>query len=129
MPQIQVTNIVVKKFRIICTVSLGAQKHSNEKIREALLKEMPTLAAHKCKNSYGKNFSEALASTSLAHVLEHMIIDIQSKHTSVALFGTTEWINEDAGIAKIELTYTDDLICLAAIKEAVNLLNEINQRI
>ena len=129
MQNIQVTNIVVKKFRIICTVQLTKLKYSNEVIKFALLEKMPTLAAHKCKNSKGKNFVEVMDSTSLAHVLEHMIIDIQTKHTDKALFGTTEWIDEQSGNAKIELTYTDDIVCLSAIKEASNLLNEITMRI
>ena len=90
---------------------------------------MPNLVAHKCKNSNGKNFEEVMASTSLAHLLEHMIIDIQSKHTNEILLGTTEWIDEDSGLAKIELSFTDDLVCLSAIKEAVNILNGIIQRI
>lgn len=90
MQNLQITNIVVKKFRIICTVKLNNVKYSNEAIKTTLLEKMPTLAAHKCKNSKGKNFVEVMDSTSLAHVLEHMIIDIQTKHTDKALFGTTE---------------------------------------
>lgn len=129
MQNIHVTNIVVKKFRIICTVQLNNLKYSNKVIKSSLLESMPTLASHKCKNSKGKNFAQVMDSTSLAHVLEHMIIDIQTKHTDKALFGTTEWIDEQSGIARIELTYTDDIVCLSAIKEATNLLNEITKRI
>ena len=129
MQNLQITNIVVKKFRIICTVHLSNFKYSNEAIKTTLLEKMPTLAAHKCKNSKGKNFVDVMDSTSLAHVLEHMIIDIQTKHTDKALFGTTEWIDEQSGIAKIELTYTDDIVCLSAINEASKLLNEITMRI
>ena len=42
MQNIQVTNIVVKKFRIICTVQLTKLKYSNEVIKSALLEKMPT---------------------------------------------------------------------------------------
>lgn len=125
MQPVQITNIVVKKFRIICSVKLNSIKYSNEEIKVALLEKMPTLAAHKCKNSKGKNFAEVLASTSLAHILEHMIIDIQSKATNDLLLGTTQWIDENSGIAKIELSYTDDIVCISAIKEASELLNRI----
>ena len=129
MSNIEVTNIVVKKFRIICSVKLNSIKFSNNQIKEALLIEMTNLVAHKCKNSNGKKFKEVMASTSLAHLLEHMIIDIQAKHTNEVLLGTTEWIDENSGLAKIELSYTDDLLCLSAIKDAVSLLNRIIQRI
>lgn len=129
MNSVQVTNIVVKNFRIICTVKLNSIKFSNDKIKAALLKEMPRLALHKCKNLTGSTFDEVMGSTSLAHVLEHMIIDIQSNYTDEVLLGTTEWIYEYSGIAKIELSYTDDLVCLSAIKEAVDKLNNIIQYI
>lgn len=125
MQNIEVTNIVVKKFRIICTVKLNSQKYSNAEVKKALLKAMPNLALHKCKNSSGNNFETAMNSTSLAHVLEHMIIDIQSKYTNEVLLGTTEWVDKSLGLAKIELSYTDDLVCLSAIQEAQNLLNKI----
>ena len=125
MQNIEITNIVVKKFRIICIVKLNSQKYSNAEIKEALLKAMPNLAFHKCKNISGDNFETVMNSTSLAHILEHMIIDIQSKHTNEVLLGTTEWIDKSKGLAKIELSYTDDLVCLSAIQEAQNLLNKI----
>ena len=124
MQPVQITNIVVKKFRIICTVQLTKLKYSNEVIKSALLEKMPTLAAHKCKNSKGKDFTEVLSSTSLAHVLEHMVIDIQSENTNDVLMGTTQWIDENSGVAKIELSYTDDVVCISAIKEASELLNQ-----
>lgn len=125
MQNIEITNIVVKKFRIICIVKLNSQKYSNEEIKSSLLKLMPNLAVHKCKNFSGNNFETVMSSTSLAHILEHMIIDIQSKHTDEVLLGTTEWIDKDTGLAKIELNYTDDLVCLSAIQEAQMLLNNI----
>ena len=125
MQNVEVTNIVVKNFRIICNVKLNSLKFSNPQIKDALLHEMPSLARHKCKNSSANNFEEVMDSTSLAHILEHMIIDIQSKHTNEVLLGTTEWIDENAGIAKIELSFTDDLVCLSAINSAVGKLNSI----
>ena len=90
MSTIKVTDITVKQFRIVCLVKVEGEKYSNTALAEKLLKQLPNLANHKCKNNEGQQFSEVMATTSLPHLLEHRIIDLQSKSTEKALFGTTE---------------------------------------
>ena len=38
--------------------------------------------------------------------------------------GTTEWIDEDAGLARIEVSFTDDLVALRAFLDAAQFLNK-----
>ena len=90
MHKIQVTDITVKQYRIVCLVKVGSNKYSDSGLANMLLKKLPNLANHKCKNNSGAQFSEVMATTSIPHLLEHMIIDLQSKSTAKALFGTTE---------------------------------------
>ncbi len=123
MHKIIVTDITVKQYRVVCLVKVEGNKYSDQNLADNLLKLMPNLANHKCKNNLGENFLQVMHNTSLPHLLEHMIIDIQSKSTQKALFGTTEWVDEQQGIAKIELSYEDDLHCLEAIKQAVEIIN------
>ena len=41
-----------------------------------------------------------------------------------ALFiGTTEWLDEEAGLARIEVGFKDDLVALRAFNEAIRFLN------
>ena len=123
MFKIQIKEITVKKYRIVCALEIFGDKYSNTKLKEQILKDFPSLKFHKCKNAKGLPFKDALGDTSIPHILEHMIIDNQSQYTNDVLFGTTQWINEECGISKIELSYTDDIVCLRAIKQSVEKLN------
>ena len=123
MSLLDVTNITVKKYRVICLVKINGKKTSTPELANKVLVKLPNLKLHKCKNSQGKNFSEVMACTPVPHLFEHMVIDIQSKNSSNALFGTSEWIDKDNGIAKIELSYEDDIKCLNAIKKAAEVIN------
>lgn len=127
---VKVTDITVNKYRLIVRVQLGNTRYSSCKIKEKLLKNNPTLALHKCKNDSGDKFIDILDKTSLAHVLEHLIIDFQIKYlensamSKKSIFGTTEWIDKDKGLARIDLSYADDVIAIKAINSAEELLNK-----
>lgn len=130
---ISVKSINVKKFRIVCIVEVANNYlYSNDKIKDKLLKICPTLLYHKCKNSHNNNFIDELGSTMLPHVFEHLIIDLQIKELSnktitcnQQILGTSQWINKDNGLAKVELSYVDDLLALKAIKEAQEIINSL----
>lgn len=131
MFDIKVQSITVKKFRIVCLVQFTGQKFSNSQIKEKLLDKFPSLAQHKCKNSSSESFVEVMEHTSLAHILEHLIIDFQIKKASEnkdftkTLLGTSSWLNKEEGIAQIEFSYFDDIVAIKSINEAYNLLKEI----
>lgn len=131
MFDIKVQSITVKKFRIVCLVQFTEQKISNSQIKEKLLCKVPSLAEHKCKNASSKTFAEVMDHTSLAHILEHLIIDFQIKKASEnkdftkTLLGTSSWLNKEEGIAQIEFSYFDDIVAIKSINEACNLLKEI----
>lgn len=127
---IKVNNITVNKYRIFVLVQLGEQHFSNIRIKEKLLLNAPNLAYHKCKNKNDEDFVDVMDKTSLAHLLEHLIIDFQIQFleedgvSGKPIFGTTEWIDQDKGLAKVEVSFYDDIIALKAIKSAEKLLNE-----
>lgn len=132
MSCIKVTNITVKKYRIVCLVQIHGEMYSNSNIKKHLLKQFSSLAYHKCKNANGENFISIMDKTSLAHIFEHLVIDLQIKYSNKldteptqAIFGTTEWLNKNFGKAKVELSYFDDIEALRAIKNAQEILNEI----
>lgn len=95
----------------------------------------PFLAGHACLNAQDAPFDTILARTSLPHVLEHLIIDFQAealvapadgcplqRRSATTFVGTTEWLNEREGLARVAVNFTDDLIALAALKAACALL-------
>ncbi len=103
----------------------------------------PFLTQH-ALNAEGASFGAILDRTSLPHVLEHLVIDFQAeaqaqaaargahhpaatfstaRNRSAATFvGTTEWLDERAGLARVAVNFTDDLIALAALKAACALM-------
>lgn len=101
-----------------------------------LLRARPLLARHACLNAEGAPFGAILARTSLPHVLEHLVIDFQAEadehlrsaalgaadRSAATFVGTTEWLNEREGLARVAVNFTDDLIALAALKSALALM-------
>lgn len=91
-----------------------------------LLQARPTLAAHTCLNAEGAPFGAILARTSLPHVLEHLVIDFQVQDPgsdgAATYVGTTEWLSEREGLARVAVNFSDDLIALGALKAALALL-------
>ena len=128
--QVSVSNIVVRRDRLVLTVELaeGAPCETNPELAKALVSAVPSLPAHACVNDCGTTFGAVLASTSLPHVLEHLIIDAQVRASAPAaptFVGTTTWLDRDAGLARVEVSYTDDLVALAAVKQALATLNSL----
>ena len=59
-------------------------------------------------------------------MLEHIAIDEQvggSRSDDALFVGTTEWIDEQAGRALVQLSFCDDLSALEAFNKALRFLN------
>ena len=88
--------------------------------------QYPDLPKHACVNDLGNTFGYVMERTSVPHLLEHLIISEQVRRqpSSTAIFvGTTEWTDEEAGIARVEVGFKDDLVALRAFNEATLFLN------
>lgn len=109
------------RMALLVRVAGGAGARLSPVAAARLLRERPTLAAHACLNEAGEPFGTILDRTSLPHILEHLIIDFQAEfddRSAATFVGTTEWLDEAGGLARVEVNFTDDLIALAALKAA-----------
>ncbi len=109
------------RMALLVRVAGGAGARLSPAAAARLLRERPTLAAHACLNEAGEPFGTILDRTSLPHILEHLIIDFQAEfddRSAATFVGTTEWLDEAGGLARVEVNFTDDLIALAALKAA-----------
>ena len=82
---------------------------------------------HACRNSVGPVFASVMKSTSTPHLLEHLIIDAQTraaKDPDRVFTGTTQWSAQDASVAKVAFSYEDDLVALNALNQALLFLNQ-----
>lgn len=122
--------ISVKKDRIsiLVRMSEGFPRYVSSALAQAASQAFPGLVDHACVNDVGPRFGDVLVGTSVPHLLEHLIIHGQvmdaATPADIALVGTTEWLDEKKGLARIEVNYTDDLVALSALKMALAFLNE-----
>lgn len=137
MTAMTVERVLFRRDRMIILVRVpeGPSAHLTPEARDHVLAARPSLARHTCLNAEGKPFGAILQHTSLPHVLEHLIIDFQAEFSRapgndpatrapLTFVGTTEWLDEHGGLARIEVNFTDDLIALDALKRARALMDE-----
>ena len=118
--------------RIGCDVALAAQapRTTSPQIAARVCASFPNLPRHACVNGAGDTFGAVMEATSLPHLLEHLVIDLQTQAAppdaspDTAYVGITRWTDENAGRAHIEVRFTDDLVALRAFRDAARFLNE-----
>ena len=124
-----ITSIAIRRDRAVCTVSIpdARFRQTNERLAKAVLADYPTLPQHACINGTGDTFAAVMEATSVPHLFEHLVIDIQIRDTldpEATFVGTTEWVEKAAGIAEIQVSFVDDLQVLRAFAEAADYLND-----
>ncbi len=126
------------RLQVILHIDDARFRYTNSQIAQAVLKDHPLLVAHTCINDLGPTFASVLEHTSIPHLLEHLIIDMQvrmhadSAHEDLSwensqqtFVGNTRWINKEQGIARIEISFVDDLIVLEAFRAMLDYLNDV----
>lgn len=127
MAPLAVERVAIERDRmaLLVRVAGGPAAHLSPEAAVRLLQARPHLAEHACLNAQGEPFGAILDRTSLPHILEHLVIDFQAEfddRSAATFVGTTEWLNEREGLARVEVNFTDDLIALAALKAARTLM-------
>lgn len=94
---------------------------------------LPNLAHHVCVNGAGDGtFGDELVGTELAHLLEHVIIELQGKAYAGAhqFTGHTSWLDElnqtapqGMALMRTSVTFQNDFVALAATKYATEIIN------
>lgn len=126
---IEVESIRVLTGRIICEVRIADSRwrFTNTRLMHELCQRLPDLPHHACVNNKGRNFAAVMNETSLPHVLEHVAISLQVRGSSddqASFQGTTEWIDETQGLARVQISFQDDLLALRSFNEALTLIND-----
>ena len=152
--QIRLVDINFEEDRVVIEVKNEGCLTNDERnsFTELLLKKYPEITGQSCRNSKGPTFGDCVKTTSIAHILEHVILSELAKNStrklsSVALrstsnkpadssaslffpttgsevyLGKTTKLSEE--VAKIELNYYDDILTLQAITRATAELNDL----
>lgn len=129
-PPLQVEYIRVRPDRIETRVRINDKCYAftNARIVTKVLAYYPTIGMHACRNHKGRLFSDVMNHTSVPHLLEHMVVDAQTRRTQAEdriFTGTTQWSSDDPLLAQVVFSYEDDLIALEVLNQCVALLNTI----
>ena len=136
MQSVKIQHIHVRKGAIDLDISISVKMlHVKQEQADWLLGKLPNLARHVCVSSNQDGiFGAELVGTEQAHLLEHLIIELQGRampDKSYTFTGHTSWLEEIAetgphgyAFMRVTVTYVDDLVALRAINDAINLIDE-----
>lgn len=128
-PALSLERIEVGAGRLSCVVRLApdAPRFTTPKLAARLREAFPDLPRHACVNEVGPCFGDVMDRTPLPHALEHLVIDLQTRaapHDAAVYAGTTDWVDEAAGTARVQVSFTDDLAALRAFRDATRFLSD-----
>ena len=89
---------------------------------------MPGLRGHRCDNGEGLTFVEELADTEIAHLLEHVTVELMALSGSPdTLAGRTVWdfAADGRGVFHVRIEYDDDLVAIGALSEASAIVDRL----
>jgi len=93
-----------------------------------LLELLPKLALHDCENDRERPFVAELGDTELAHVFEHVTLELMARAGSprtTRASTTWDFRRDGRGVFHVAIAYDDDLVALGAIKLADALLRHL----
>lgn len=125
-----IEHIQVRPDRMEVTIRVRSEQfaYTNNRIIEEVLSHFPSLGMHACRNHKGRLFADVMNHTSIPHLLEHMVVDGQTRRAQKEdriFTGTTQWSREDLLVALVVFSYEDDLVALEVLNHCVTLLNTI----
>lgn len=125
---IAIERMVVGAGRLQCDVRLSpdAPRDTSAELMQRVCRRFPDLPRHSCINDRGATFGAVMDCTPLPHLLEHIVIDLQTRAAAkddAVYVGTTEWLDRAAGTACIQVNFTDDIAALRAFRDATAFLN------
>ena len=140
-PALSVERLTVRDDRIVCDLLLSpeAPRRTTPAMAARVQEAFPGIGHHACVNGEGDVFAAVIDHTSLPHLLEHLVIDLQAHAASANLpaggaaarrpgpvfVGTTDFVDDACTRARVELSFVDDLVALRAINEALAFVNDL----
>lgn len=128
--------LTVLPDRVEASVRIVEQeaRSTSKALIDQVLQAFPTVPYHVCRNDAGPTFAAVMECTSVPHLLEHLVIDIQTHaharseahegaFDQVIFTGTTQWSVDDPDVAIVRVSFLDDLIALGAFKKALHFIN------
>ena len=92
-----------------------------------LFRMLPRLGRHSCHNDDGKSFRQECKDTEIAHLFEHLILELQlqaQQNPNDYLSGVTEWNwqVDPRGRYRVSVDYENELLAVACIRMAERII-------
>ena len=116
------------RVEVEVAVAAGRYAQTDSDLIVECLGRVPTPGQHACRNSVGPVFASVMRNTSTPHLLEHLIIDAQTraaKDPNRVFTGTTQWSAGDDLVAHVAFSYEDDLVALNVLNRSLAFLNGV----
>lgn len=130
--KLKIERIRVRRGAIDFRVSIALDAlyvSENQAVR--ILELHPNLRNHVCVNGKGGTFGDEIVGTELAHLFEHLIIELQAQAGCSNATGHTSWLDELAETAprgyalmRTTVTFENDFVALQAAKDACAIIEE-----
>ena len=104
--------------------------HGLPHLARRLFRLFPQLTKHKCDNDFGYSFKRECQDTELPHLLEHLIIEIQSQiQPQDVLRGQTvwDWRCDPHGRFHVSVDYENEVLAIAASRLAERIIKAIDE--
>ena len=130
---ITVERVSFRPDRIVIDVRVADERfaQTSPQLIDEVLKEYPNVLRHSCVNGVGPTFEAVARNTSLPHLLEHLVIDEQTRlaaeadpAANVIFTGKTQWTDRAALQARVEVSYRDDKTALRALQHALKFIGD-----
>jgi AmiR/NasT family two-component response regulator len=128
---VKITSFTITENAVCATVAfVGDVRTVSAGVARQLLERYPTLAEHACKSNGNRRFGEVLQGALLPHAVEHLAIDLLVRDAKAAgrqqaFAGNTSWANDEHGAMLVRVSYSDPAATQAAIKTAVDTINNL----
>lgn len=126
--RLAIESLSVKADRVIALVRMhdAVKVMTTPKLARRACERHPNLPDHACVNGEGPTFAAVIDHTPAPHLLEHLVIDLQTEacdDPDLIFTGATRWVDRPAGLAEVQVSYADDLVALRAFREAADFIN------
>ena len=120
--------VLSDRFVLLVRIPEGRPRYTTPEMAQRARALRPALSVHACVNDRGTTFDSVIECTSIPHLLEHVMIDIQTEQGTrpdTVFTGTTRWIDEVKGTARVEVSFESDMGAFAALENALATRDEI----
>lgn len=131
--RLNILRIVFEGEKAKMTIAMGEPYNTSAKphLARGLFRMLPRLKKHRCYNEGNLSFQREAASTEIAHLMEHLVLELQAVTLcGRGIRGVTywDWREEPTGYFHVDVDAPHPGVALAAIHLAQRIIRAVDDR-